>query len=120
MIVNPETIKHVIDRQIHWQLSRTMYEELKFDANMVTSVDWLTYPVMKMPGAPKSVEVVTIDRPDQEVSGAAEMACGPLPPAIGNAIFDATGVRLRRMPFTPERVLAALSQKPEPVVKASL
>ncbi len=119
MIVNPETIKHVIDRQIHWQLSRTMTEELKFDENMVTSVDWLTYPVMKMAGMPKSVEVVTIDRPDQEFSGAAEMACGPIPAAIGNAVFDATGVRLRRMPFTPERVKAAM-KSPERVVKAAL
>ena len=78
LIVNPETIKHVIDRQLVWQTSRTMYEEVQFDENMVTSVDWLTYPVLKMAGVPKSVEIVTIDRPDQP-SGAAEMACRPAP-----------------------------------------
>lgn len=120
LIVNPETIKHVIDRQIIWQTSRTMHEEVQFDDKMVHGVDWLTYPVLKMPGVPKSVEIVTIDRPDQPASGAAEMACGPLPAALSNAVFDATGVRLRRVPFTPERVKAALARGPERVVKASL
>ncbi len=120
LIVNPETIKHVIDRQIVWQTSRTIYEEVRFDDRMVQSADWLTYPVLKMQGVPKSVEVVTINRPDQPASGAAEMACGPLPAAISNAVFDATGVRLRRVPFTPERVKAALARGPERVVKASL
>jgi CO/xanthine dehydrogenase Mo-binding subunit len=120
LIVNPETIKHVIDRQIVWQTSRTMHEEVQFDEHMVQSVDWLTYPVLKMPGVPRSVEIVTINRPDQPTSGAAEMACGPLPAAISNAVFDATGVRLRRIPFTPERVKAALRRGPEQVVKASL
>jgi CO/xanthine dehydrogenase Mo-binding subunit len=120
LIVNPETIKHVIDRQIVWQTSRTMYEEVRFDDKMVQAVDWLTYPVLKMPGVPRSVEIVTIDRPDQPTAGAAEMACGPLPAALSNAVFDATGVRLRRVPFTPERVKAALARGPEQVVKASL
>ena len=119
LIVNPETIKHVIDRQIHWQLGRTLFEEVQFDGNMVTSVDWLTYPVMKMASVPKSVEVVTINRPEIPFSGAAEHSCGPVPSAIGNAVFDATGVRLRRVPFTPERVKAALAT-PERIVKAAL
>jgi CO/xanthine dehydrogenase Mo-binding subunit len=57
---------------------------------------------------PPSIEIVLIDRPEQPMSGAAEMALGPIPAAIGNAVFDATGVRLRRVPFTPERVKAAL------------
>jgi CO/xanthine dehydrogenase Mo-binding subunit len=87
---------------------------------MVTSVDWLTYPVVKMDGVPKSIEIVTINRPDEPTSGAAEMALGPLPAAISNAVFDATGVRLRRVPFTPARVKAALGRGPEPIVKASL
>jgi CO/xanthine dehydrogenase Mo-binding subunit len=119
LIVNPETIRHVIDRQLVWGTSRAMCEEVQFDQNMVTSVDWLSYPVVKMDGVPKSTEVVLIDRPDMPTSGAAEMAVGPLPAAIGNAIFDATGVRLRRVPFTPERVKAALARGPEPL-KAAL
>jgi len=110
VIVNPETIRHVIDRQLVYGTSRTMCEEVQFDQNMVTSVDWLTYPVVKMDGVPKSIEIVLIDRPEEPSSGAAEMAVGPLPAAIGNAVFDATGVRLRRVPFTPQRVKAALSR----------
>jgi nicotinate dehydrogenase subunit B len=110
VIVNPETIRHVIDRQLVWGTSRTMCEEVRFDENTVTSVDWLSYPVVKMDGVPKSIEIVLIDRPDEPSSGAAEMAVGPLPAAIGNAVFDATGVRLRRLPFTPERVKAAMSR----------
>jgi CO/xanthine dehydrogenase Mo-binding subunit len=109
LIVNPQTIRHVVDRQLVWGTSRVMYEEVKFDQNMVTSVDWLTYPVIKMDGVPKSIEIVLINRPEEPSSGAAEMAIGPLPAAISNAVFDATGVRLRRVPFTPERVKAALA-----------
>ena len=119
LIVNPETIRHVIDRQLVWGTSRAMHEEVRFDENMVTSVDWLTYPVVKMSGVPQSIEIVLIDRPEAPSSGAAEMAIGPLPAAISNAVFDATGVRLRRVPFTPERVKAALARGPEPV-KAAL
>jgi nicotinate dehydrogenase subunit B len=119
LIVNSETIKHVIDRQLVWGLSRVLFEEVRFDQNMVTSVDWLTYPVIKMPAVPKSVEIVLINRPEAPSSGAAEMAIGPLPAAISNAIFDATGVRIRRVPFTPERVKVALAKGPEPV-KAAL
>jgi nicotinate dehydrogenase subunit B len=110
VIVNPETIRHVIDRQLVYGVSRTMWEEVRFDENTVTSVDWLTYPVVKMHGVPPSIEIVLIDRPQEPPSGAAEMAVGPLPAAIGNAVFDATGVRLRRVPFTPERVKAALQR----------
>jgi nicotinate dehydrogenase subunit B len=109
-IVNPETIKHVIDRQMVWQTGRTLFEEVRFDENMVTSVDWLTYPVIKMPSVPKLIDIVLIDRPGIAFSGAAEHACGPIPAAIGNAVFDATGARLRRVPFTPERVKEALSK----------
>ncbi len=108
-IVNPETIKHVIDRQIVWQVGRTLFEEVQFDDKMVTSVDWLTYPVVMMPSIPRVVDIVTIDRPGIPFSGAAEHSCGPIPGAIGNAVFDATGVRLHHVPFTPERVLKALN-----------
>jgi hypothetical protein len=74
-----------------WGTSRAMYEEVHFDENMVTSVDWLTYRVIKMDGVPESIEIVLINRPEEPPSGAAEMACGPLPAAIANAVFDATG-----------------------------
>jgi len=116
-IVNPQGIRHVIERQLHWQLSRTMKEELQFDENMVTSVDWVTYPVLKMDGVPKAIDIVLIDRPGVDFSGASEHSCGPISAAMANAVFDATGVRIRHVPFTPQRVLAALNQ---PAVKAAL
>jgi CO/xanthine dehydrogenase Mo-binding subunit len=108
MIVNPETLKHVIDRQLVYGTSRAMVEEVRYDENMVTSLDWLTYPVLHIDTIPESIEIVLIKHPEAAPSGAAEMALGLVPAAIGNAVFDATGVRLRRVPFTPERVKAAL------------
>jgi nicotinate dehydrogenase subunit B len=110
LIVNPETLRHVIDRQLVYGTSRAMFEEVRFDQNMVTSVDWLTYPVLHMDAVPEKIEIVLIERPEAAPSGAAEMALGLVPAAIGNAVFDATGVRLRRVPFTPARVKAALER----------
>ncbi len=110
MIVNPETLRHVIDRQLVYGTSRAMFEEVRFDSNRVTSVDWLTYPVLHIDAIPEAVEIVLIERPEAAPSGAAEMALGLVPAAIGNAVFDATGVRLRRVPFTPQRVKTALQQ----------
>jgi len=110
LIVNPETLRHVIDRQLVYGTSRAMFEEVRFDQNMVTSVDWLTYPVLHMDAVPEKIDIVLIERPEAAPSGAAEMALGLVPAAIGNAVFDATGVRLRRVPFTPERVKAALER----------
>ena len=116
MIVNPETLRHVIDRQLVYGTSRAMFEEVRFDQNMVTSVDWLTYPVLHIDDSRK-IEIVLIKRPEAAPSGAAEMALGLVPAAIGNAVFDATGVRLRRVPFTPERVKAALEKACFPPAK---
>jgi CO/xanthine dehydrogenase Mo-binding subunit len=110
LIVNPETLRHVIDRQLVYGTSRAMFEEVRFDRDMVTSVDWLTYPVLHMDAVPEKIDIVLIERPEAAPSGAAEMALGLVPAAIGNAVFDATGVRLRRMPFTPERVKTALER----------
>ncbi len=110
LIVNPETLRHVIDRQLVYGTSRAMFEEVRFDRDMVTSVDWLTYPVLHMDAVPEKIDIVLIERPEAAPSGAAEMALGLVPAAIGNAVFDATGVRLRRVPFTPERVKAALER----------
>lgn len=110
LIVNPDTLRHVIDRQLVYGTSRTMFEELRFDENMVTSVDWLTYPVLYADFPLPQIDVVLVDRPEEAPSGAAEMALGLVPAAIGNAVFDATGVRLRRVPFTPERVKTALEK----------
>jgi nicotinate dehydrogenase subunit B len=110
LIVNPETLMQVIERQLVYGTGRTTVEELHFDHEKVTSIDWLTYPVLHMEHVPPKIEIHLIDRPDAAPSGAAEMALGLAPAAIGNAVFDATGVRLRKVPFTPESVRAALEK----------
>jgi CO/xanthine dehydrogenase Mo-binding subunit len=110
LIINPDTLRHVIDRQLVYGTSRAMIEEVHFDQNMVTSNDWQSYPVLHIGDLPAKIDIVLIERPEAAPSGAAEMALGLVPAAIGNAVFDATGVRLRRVPFTPERVKAALER----------
>jgi CO/xanthine dehydrogenase Mo-binding subunit len=86
-------------------------EEVKFDATGVTSIDWATYPVLRFREVP-DVQIFLINRPELPAAGAAETPIVVVPAAIANAIFDATGVRLREIPFTPERVLNALKAKP--------
>jgi nicotinate dehydrogenase subunit B len=89
-------------------VSRTLLEHVTWDRDMVKSVDWATYPIMRFPAAPK-VEIALIDRPGAVAWGAGEpMACA-IPAAIANAVFDATGARLRSVPFTPEKVKTALA-----------
>jgi CO/xanthine dehydrogenase Mo-binding subunit len=95
-------------------MSRGLHEEVKFDTEKVTSVDWLTHPSLTHLDAPEKIDVVIVNgdpnpnRPDLPMYGAGETSHKPMIAAIANAIFDATGVRLRRVPFRPERVLAAL------------
>jgi nicotinate dehydrogenase subunit B len=79
--------------------------------NKVTSVDWATYPIMRFTQVPK-VEIALIDRPGTAAWGAGEPTACAIPAAIANAVFDATGVRLRSVPFTPDKVKAALAQGP--------
>jgi nicotinate dehydrogenase subunit B len=110
LIVNPETLEHVIERQLVYGTSRTFQEEVQYDDKRVTSVDWRTYPVQMIDSPLPEIKVELINRPEAAPSGAAEMALGLVPAAVGNAVFDATGVRLRRVPFTPPRVKAALER----------
>ena len=79
-----------------------------FDQHNVTSVDWLSYPLLDMTEAPEKIDVVLLNRPDGKPLGAGEATTRPVAAAIGNAIFDATGVRLRKAPFNADRVKAAL------------
>ena len=108
LIVNPDALRNQIEGCIVQTLSRTLHEEVKFDRSRVTSVDWASYPILRFPEAPQ-VDVVLIDRPDQPLLGAGEAATAPVAAALANAIFDATGVRLRTVPFTRRRVKAALA-----------
>ena len=90
-------------------MSRTLHEEVRFDRTKVTSVDWRTYPVATIADAPDKIDIVFINPEQRDPSGLGEPPVGPVPAAIANAIFDATGVRLRQVPFTPARVKAALA-----------
>ena len=109
LIVNPEGLRYTIEGGLVQALSRSLFEEVRFDQNMVTSVDWLSYPILDMKDAPESVDVVLINRPDVAPTGAGEATSRVVPAAVANAFFDATGVRLRRAPMSPERVKAALA-----------
>ena len=80
---------------------------MKFDRTHVTSLDWRSYPVLTFADVP-DVETVLVDQPDVEPQGAGELSTIPVAAALGNAIFDATGVRLREVPFTPERIKSAM------------
>ena len=108
LVVNPDALKNQIEGCIVQTISRTLHEEVTFDRSRVTSVDWASYPILRFPEAPQ-VDVVLIDRPDQPLLGAGEAATAPVAAALANAIFDAAGVRLRTVPFTPQRMKAALS-----------
>ena len=95
-------------------LSRALHEEVKFDTEKVTSVDWATHPTMTHADTPQQIDVVLVNgdpnpnRGDLPHYGAGETVCKPTLAAIANAVFDATGVRIRRVPLRPDRVLAAL------------
>ena len=108
LVVNPDALRNQIEGGIVQTLSRALHEEVQFDESRVTSVDWSTYPILKFSEAP-AVEVILIERREEALWGAGEAATVPVAGALGNAVFDATGVRLRRVPFTAARVKAALA-----------
>ena len=99
-----------VEGSILQTLSRVLMEEVKFDRSRVTSVDWASYPILTFSDVPK-LDIELIDRPTEPPLGAGEAACAPVGAALANAVFDATGVRLRTVPFTPERVKAALNSR---------
>ena len=109
LIVNPDGLKNQVEGCILQTLSRALYEEVKFDRSRVTSVDWSSYPILRFPEVPP-VDVALIDRPEIPPVGAGEAATAPVAAALANAVFDATGVRLRTVPFTPARVESALAK----------
>ncbi len=105
-IVNPDSLSSQLEGAFFQAASWTLSEQVTFDAQGVISVDWLSYPVLRFRDAPR-VETVLLNRPGQPFLGIGEGAQGPIPAAIANAIFDTAGIRLRQIPFTPERVRAA-------------
>ncbi len=108
LIINPDGLRGTIEANVIQSMSWALKEEVQYGQAGVTSVDWHSYPILRMPEAPDKLEVVLINRPDLPPSGAGEPAAVATAPAIANAIFDATGARIRTTPFAPERVKAAL------------
>lgn len=108
LIINPFTLDRTIEGNLLQATSRTLFEEVKFDRKMVASDDWVSYPILESIDAPIEIKIEKINRPELGARGAGEPTTRIAPPAIANAFFDATGVRLRRVPFTRERVKAAL------------
>lgn len=106
-IVNPDGVVNQIEGGLIQSLSWTLKEEVRFDDTRVLSSDWSSYPILTFSEVPP-VEVVLIDRPGAPYLGTGEASQGPTGAALANAVFDATGVRFRRLPLTPERVLAGL------------
>jgi len=106
-MINPEGVRHQIHGNVIQSTSRALMEEVSFDRNSVTSREWGAYPIIKFPDVPK-IDVLMLPRQDQPPLGVGESASVPSAAAIANAIFDATGVRFRELPFTPERILRGL------------
>jgi CO/xanthine dehydrogenase Mo-binding subunit len=114
LVINPEGLRRTIECGMLHSLSRALHEEVRFDTEKTTGVDWITHPTLRHADTPERIDVVIVNgdpnpqRPDLPHYGAGETVCKPLLAAVANAIFDATGVRLRRVPFRPARVLEAL------------
>lgn len=102
-IINPDGAANQLEGGFLQAMSQTLKETVRFDATRVTSLDWESYPILNFREAPE-IEVAFIDQPDKPPLGVGEGTAGPTPAAIGNAVFNAIGVRLRELPLTPERV----------------
>ena len=109
LIVNPEALTRTIEGNLIQSMSRALKEEVTFDRSHVTSVDWTSYPVVRSSDIPTQVDVVLLNHPELPPGGAGEPSSRATAAAIANAIFDATGARVRQAPLTPARVKAALA-----------
>ncbi|MBY0496944.1 MAG: molybdopterin-dependent oxidoreductase [Cyanobacteria bacterium] len=114
LVINPEALTRTLEGGLLHSVSRVLCEEARFDGSKMRSVDWVTSPTLTHADVPERIEIVQVNgdpnpgRPDLRHYGAGETVCKPMMAAVANAVFDATGVRMRRVPFTPARVLAAL------------
>jgi nicotinate dehydrogenase subunit B len=107
LMINPDCVRSQVEGNILQTLSRTLFEEVKFDRFRVTSVNWGSYPILTFPDVP-ALDIDLVNRPDLPPLGVGEASSTPVPAALANAIFDATGVRLRSVPLTPAKLKAAL------------
>jgi nicotinate dehydrogenase subunit B len=108
-IINPDGTRNQIEGSVIQTMSRTLLEQVEFDRSTITSRDWATYPILTFPDIPE-IEIELISRPNEKPWGVGEATAAVVPAAISNAVFDAAGVRLRSVPFKPEKVKAALAE----------
>lgn len=117
LMINPEGVRHQIHGNIIQSTSRVLKEKVDFSSTAVTSKEWGAYPLITFPEVP-DIDVLMIPRQDQPPLGAGESASVPSAAAIANAVYDATGIRFRELPFTPEKILAGLNgdmpERPQP------
>ena len=106
-IINPDGLRNQIEGNVVQTVGRTLFEEIKFNRSTITSLDWNSYRTVRFPEVPM-IAIDLIDRPDEKPWGAGEPTAAVVPSAIANAVFDASGIRLRSVPFTPEKVLAGI------------
>ena len=99
LIVNPDGLRNQIEGNVIQGISRTLKEAVMFDRSRVTSLDWRSYPILTFAEIPESIEIELIDHPELPSVGAGEASTSPMPGAIANAIYDATGFRLRAVPL---------------------
>jgi len=109
LIINPQTLRNVIEGNVVQGLSRAIHEEVQFDTRKVTSVDWMSYPILDISEAPEIIDIVYINRPHENPGGAGEAAIRLVAASVNNAIFEATGRRIRRAPLTKERLRQLLA-----------
>jgi nicotinate dehydrogenase subunit B len=109
LIINPDGLRRCVEGNVVQGTSRTLSEEVAFDRAKVTSTDWLSYPILDITEAPETVDIVLINHPELPPAGAGESSIRPVAAALANAVFDASGVRLRRAPLTPQRLKPALA-----------
>jgi nicotinate dehydrogenase subunit B len=108
LVVNPLIVERQIEGQMVQAASRMLLEEVRFDTQRVTSLDWQGYPILRLADCP-AITPVVVQQTGERSTGAGEETMAAAAAAIANAFFDATGRRMTRFPFTPDRVLEALN-----------
>ncbi len=109
MVVNPDGVRHQIQGNVIQMLGRVLKERVSFDVRGVTALEWGAYPITTFTDVPE-IKVLQMPRQDEPPMGSGESASVPAPAAIANALFDATGRRFYRAPFTPDVLLETLRQ----------